>query len=269
MSADAPRTGAGEAELGGEALGPAHFADEALTDDAFLGGRVKLLQPKEGYRAATDPVLLAAACRAAPGERVLDVGCGAGAAAICLGARTPGLSLEGIERAPALAALADRNGRRNGAPIMARAGDLRRPPLFFRSAEYDHILTNPPFYPAGSAPPAGTALRDAAHRETASLAEWLDFCLRRLRPGGGLTVIHRAERLPEILALLSGRAGAVEAIPLWPRAGVAAKRVIVRGVKEAKGPFRLAPGLTVHPPEGEGFTAEAEAILRDGAPLDM
>lgn len=240
-----------------------------VTHDAFLGGRVSLLQPRRGYRAATDPVLLAAACAAEAGDRVLDVGCGVGAAAFCLNARCAGLHLEGIEAAPEAAALSRRNAALNGASWRVHAADLREPPSELRTTAFDHVMTNPPFFAATRCRALEDPWRDAAHREAATLEEWIDFCLRRLRPKGRLTLIHRAERLPEILSALDGRAGDVVVLPLSPRPGLAAKRVIVKARKEARGPFRLACAFVLHAPVGEAFTPEASAVLRDGAALDF
>lgn len=248
---------------------PPILADDAVTDDAFLNGRVRLLQPRQGYRAATDPVLLAAACDTFEGAHVLDVGCGVGAASFCLNARVRGLSLEGVELSPETSELSMRNARRNNARWRVHQADLRQPPLELRTQSFDHVLTNPPYFGADATPDCAHPLRSAAHRETATLQEWLDFCLRRLKPKGRLTLIHRAERLPEILAALMGRAGDVAVLPLEPRPDRPAKRVIVRARKEARGPFRLAPSLILHPPEGDGFTAAAANILRDGAALDF
>ncbi len=244
------------------------FADDALTDDAFLDGRVRVLQPAQGYRAATDPVLLAAACPAERGERVLDVGSGAGAASFCLAWRVRGLQLEGVELSPDYAAISRRNALKNDVGWIAHCGDVRAAPLFVRSTSYDHVITNPPYFPADAGPACGDPARDAANRETVALSEWLDFCLRRLKPRGWLTVIHRAERLHDLLAALSGRAGDIRALPLWPRPGKPAKRVIVRARKESRAPFTLAPGLALHPVEGEGFTDAATHILKEGGALD-
>lgn len=263
---------AADAALDPAVLDQDELTDDQLTEDAFLGGALKLLQPRQGYRAATDPVLLAAACPAAPGQRALDVGCGVGAAGLCLAARRPGVAVEGIELQPALTALSRRNAARNGVGAwLAHAGDIRAAPLFVRATSYDHVLTNPPFHPAEAGPGSPLNRRDLANRETASLAAWLDFCLRRLRPGGGLTLIHRVERLPEIMVALAGRAGGVGVLPLAPRAGAPAKRVIVTAVKESRAPFRLAAPLALHRgaagEDAAPFTPEAEAILRDGAAL--
>ncbi|MEL6318106.1 MAG: methyltransferase, partial [Pseudomonadota bacterium] len=219
--------------------------------------------------AATDPVLLAAACPARPRQRVLDVGCGVGAAAFCLAARAPGVDLEGVEIQEAYADLSRRNAQRLGVGWLAHVADVRAAPLALRATSYDHVLTNPPYHAAGAALALDDPAKDAANRETADLETWLDFCLRRLKPKGSLTVIHRAERLDDILAALRGRAGGAAILPLWPRPGLPAKRVIVRAVKEGRGPLRLCRGLTLHGADGGAFSPEAEAVLRQGAPLDM
>jgi tRNA1(Val) A37 N6-methylase TrmN6 len=250
----------------------AAFADDALTEDALLGGRVRLFQPRRGYRAATDPVLLAAACPARPGDRVLDLGCGAGAAALCLAARVAGLELHGLELQPAYAALARRNAASAGLAIVVHEGDVAAPPPALRALSFDHVVANPPFFCA-AAPPAPDSGRDRARREAgADLGVWIDAALRRLRQGGTLTLIHRVERLPEILAASAGRAGAVAVLPLAPRAGRDATRAIVRAVKDNRAPFRLAAPLALHDGpahvrDGDDFTEAARAVLRDGAPL--
>ena len=224
------------------------WPDEALTDDAFLGGRLRLWQPKSGYRAATDPVLLAAACPARPGQRVLDVGAGAGAAAFCLATRSPGVDIEGVELQPAYVALSRRNAARNEIAWLAEAGDVAAPPLFVRSTSYDHVITNPPFFEAETGLASPDPAKDAANRETVPLSLWLDFCLKRLASRGVLTLIHRIERLGDALAAVGGRVGDVEICPLWPRRGAPAKRFILRARKDGRGPMRLSPGLALHAP---------------------
>ncbi len=248
------------------------FGPADLTCDAFLDGRLRLWQPRIGYRAATDPVLLAAFVPARPGERVLDLGCGAGTAGLCLAARVPGLELHGLEVQPAYAELARRNAADNRLALTVHDGDLRRPPAELRRLSFDQVIANPPFHPATAtgSPDSG---RDRAQREVdAPLADWIAAGLRRLRPGGRLALIHRATRLPEILAALTGAAGSIEVLPVAPRAGRPAGRVLVRARKGRSGPLTLWPSLTLHEGDAheadrESYTAEAQALLRGMAGL--
>lgn len=236
-------------------------------EHGLLGGRVRLLQPAAGgYRAAIDPVLLASAVPAGAGEAVLDVGVGTGAALLCLLARCPGLDATGLEVQPDHAALAGRSLALNGWSARIVVGDVQERPAPVPGNAFDHVLTNPPFHGPGTRPPHDG--RAGAHMEQVPLADWLGFCLRCLKPRGVLTLIHRADRLDEILAAVQDKAGAVEVIPLWPKAGQPAKRVIVRARKGAKGPATLHPGLVLHRDDGT-YSDAAQAILRDGAALDL
>jgi tRNA1(Val) A37 N6-methylase TrmN6 len=243
------------------------FGPAELSRDAFLDGRIRLWQPRRGYRAATDPVLLAAFVPAHAGERVLDLGCGVGTAALCLAARVQGLELHGLEVQPDYAGLARRNAAENRLALTVHEGDLRHPPAALRRLVFDHVLANPPFHPAAGAgaPDPG---RDRANREAgATLGHWIDAGLRRLAPGGRLVLVHRAARLDELLATLAGRAGAVEVLPVAARAGQPASRVLVRARKGRKGPLTLWPPFTLHAGsshEGdrESYTDEAQSLLR-------
>ncbi|HYN38805.1 MAG TPA: methyltransferase, partial [Rhodospirillales bacterium] len=171
---------------------------EPLTDDRLLDGRVHLRQPAEGFRASIDSVLLAAAVPAADGEAVLDVGSGAGAAALCLAARVAGAQVTGIESDRALVRLASDNAEASGFAARARfyLGDLASPPIRLSPASFDHIMVNPPFVPAGSGrPPRDPARAQAMVEGPVTLAGWLEFCLKMVRQGGTVTVIQRADRL--------------------------------------------------------------------------
>jgi len=250
--------------------------DGALTVDAVLGGRLRIRQPAGGYRAAIDPVLLAAAVPARTGERVLDVGCGVGTAGLCLAARVAGVRISGIDLQRDLAALAAANARDNGLAdrVDFMAGDLLRPPPRLAAGTFDHIMANPPFVAAGRGnPPPDPTKAAAAVEGEARLADWLRFCLVMVRPRGGVTVIHRADRLDELLALMRQGLGELTVFPLWPGGAPAddggprpAKRVIVRGRKGVAAPLRLLPGLVLHAADG-AYTEAAERVLRDAAPL--
>lgn len=243
----------------------------AVTRDGLLDGRVLLMQPARGtLRAALDPVLLAAAVPAAPGERVLEAGCGTGAAFLCLAARVSGLDVVAVERDPALAALAVANGAANGLGpdrLLVRAGDVREAGLAARLGPCAHGFANPPWWPDGTPPPESRR-RGATHETDAvALIDWARFLAAGVVPGGTVTLVLPAARFDAGLAALDAAGcGAARLIPLWPRAGVAAKRVLLQARKDRRGPARIEPGLVLHGP-GQGFTPEAEAVLRGLAAL--
>lgn len=249
----------------------AETADIATSQDALLGGRLLLRQPVAGFRAAIDPLFLAAAVPAGPGETVLDLGSGVGTAALAVLTRLPGARASGLEIDPGLAGLAEENARANGldAAFEAVVGDVRLSGEALGPRVFDQVCCNPPHVEAGSGTRSGDAARDRAKQEgEAGLADWLTAALRHLRPKGSLTLVHRADRLEALLAGLSGRAGEIALFPLWPAAGRPAKRVLLRARKATRGPTRLLPGLVLHQADG-AFTAEANAVLRDGAALDL
>lgn len=242
-----------------------------VTDDGFLDCRLRIWQPRVGYRAATDPVLLAAAVPAQAGERVLELGCGVGVASLCLGWRVKGLALHGIERQSTYADLARRNAERNAIALEVTEADLANMPKALRAETFDHVIANPPYFRAGEGTNARDTGREIAFREETPLGQWIDAGLRRLRPGGWLTVIHLAERLPDLLMALDGRA-ATQVLPIQPRPGRPASRVILRARKVARSPFALLAPLVLHTGashlrDGDDFTPAARQILRDGAPI--
>ena len=242
-----------------------------LTEDAFLGGRLRLRQPRKGFRSGMDAMLLAASIPARPGESALELGCGAGAAILALGARVPGLALSGLELQPPYAALARANAALNALPLEVLEGDVAAPPPGLRDRAFAHVLLNPPYYDRAASTPAADPGRDIAHGGPVPLAAWLALAARRLRPGGTLSVIQRAARLPEVLAALPATLGSPEVLPLPPRDGQPAATVLLRARKGGRTPFRLLAPLALHDgpagPDGKDFAPWAVAVLRDGAPL--
>jgi tRNA1(Val) A37 N6-methylase TrmN6 len=241
------------------------------TLDTLLGGRVTLHQPAVGYRVAIDPVLLAAACPAEPGESIVDLGCGVGTAALCLARRVADVRCVGIDLQAELAELADRNAQENGLAdrVSFLAGDIldRSLPIYAEPA--DHVIVNPPYLKRGAATPSDNPIKAIANIEgDADLAAWVAAAAKAVRPGGTITFIHRADRLPELLALLGGRCGGIAILPLHPKAGAAAHRAIVAGRLDQRLPATLLPGVILHESDGS-FSPLMQRVLRDGAPLPM
>jgi tRNA1(Val) A37 N6-methylase TrmN6 len=243
-----------------------------LSDDRLLGGRVALLQPRAGFRAAIDPLFLAAAVPAVAGERVLELGTGSGAAALCLARRVAGVEVVGIDIDAGLIAIAQQNARRNGLAdrVCFVAADLALPPFGPQGARsFQHVMLNPPFVrDATGRPPPDAGRRRATIEQTIDLDAWIDAAARLVAARGWVTLVHRADRLADILSAMRGRLGALAIFPLWPggRRSQAAKRVLVQGRLGSSAPLRLCPGLNLHRPDGR-FTDAAEAILRHAEPL--
>jgi tRNA1Val (adenine37-N6)-methyltransferase len=248
------------------------WGEDELTRDAFLGGLVQAFQPRLGYRAATDPVFLAACVPARAGQRVLELGCGVGVASLCLHARVAGLHLTGVEVQGNYAVLARRNADANGAVMQVVQADLAALPADLRAQSFDHVIANPPYY-AAQGPAAQDAGRDRALREDTPLALWLDVALKRVRDGGHVTLIHLTDRLPDLLAGLCPRASVI-VLPLAARAQRPARRVIVQARKGGRSPLVLLPPLVIHqgdshPGDGEYFTEAVRVLMRGAGGLDL
>ena len=249
----------------------AEVASLPTSEDAFLGGRLTLRQPLEGFRAAIDPLFLAAAVPAEEGESVLDLGCGIGTAALAILTRVPSVRATGLDIDGSLVALAKENAAANGMATQFEAlrGDVSDTRQVLGERLFDHVCCNPPHVEAGGGTRSQEAARDRAKQEGAvALDDWIEAALRHLRPKGSFTLVHRADRLEALLAGLSGRAGDIAVFPLWPGAGRPAKRVVLRARKGLRSPTRMLPGLVLHRPEG-GYSTEADAVLRDTAALSL
>jgi FkbM family methyltransferase len=247
-----------------------------MTDDAFLGGDLRILQPREGYRAGIDAVLLAAAApvEASRQERVLDVGAGVGVVGLAVARRVARADVTLVERERLLADLARGNVERNEltprvrvieADVSRRLDDL---PLLRPDAEsFDHVLANPPYNPEGAGTVSAEALKAAANvMPGGNLARWARFMAAMARAGGSATMIHRADAVGEILSAFAGRFGGLVVFPIYPRQGKSATRVLVQGIKGSNAAVELRPGLVLHD-VGNRFRPEVEAVLRHGGEL--
>jgi tRNA1(Val) A37 N6-methylase TrmN6 len=250
-------------------------AEAAVTDDAFLGDRLYILQPSSGYRAGIDAVLLAASIKGSPAElTILDCGSGVGTVGLCVAVRCPDARVTLVEREPVLIDLARRNIDRNGlqARVAVIPGDVTAPaqkpeaPLL-PAQSFDHVLANPPYHDDLGGTPARNPLKRASHAMPAdALGSWVRFAARMNRPGGRVTVIHKADALPALLTALENRYGAIAVTPIHPYADKPAGRVLVSGIKGSRAPLELRPPVVLHE-VGGGFTPYVGRILRQGAPL--
>lgn len=240
--------------------------------DGFLDGRLVIDQPVHGYRSGADAVMLAAACPAQAGQDVLELGCGAGVASLCLGWRVPDARLTGLEMQAEYAALARQNAARNGLRLDVVLGDIAAMPDALRQISFDHVIANPPYFLAGTTGPDRG--RSTSRHEATPISVWIDTALRRLRPGGHLTMIQRADRLDQMITAIGARAGAIRILPIAARSGREAGRVILSARKGARSPMRLLAPLIVHEKsahdaDGEDFTDYVRLILRNGAPINL
>jgi len=242
---------------------------DAITNDHLLDGRVQLRQPVRGYRAGLDAALLAAACDARPGQRVLEAGCGAGGALLAAASRCPEVRFTGVERDPDALALAKENIVLNGFQdrVEAIEGDVAVRFSALGIEPFDAAMTNPPFFDDSAGLRGPSPEKRAAWMADDGLAAWIGFMSKGVREGGSLTLIHRADRLADILALLGEKCGGVQILPIHPFADEPAKRVLVRAIKTGKAPLRLLPALVLHDRGGEKHRPEVEAILRGEAAI--
>jgi tRNA1Val (adenine37-N6)-methyltransferase len=246
---------------------PGPLPSDDVTLDHLLGGRVAYMQPRDGFRAAIDPVLLAAAVPARAGDRVLEGGTGAGAALLCLAARVPDIFGLGVDRDPGLLLLAQANAAANARPeLLFAAGDLAASPI---GGEFDHAFANPPYH-ATDGTPSPSHARDAAKRSSpGQLSVWVEALSRPLRHRGTLTIILPPQLLEAALkAMRDSKAPAECVFPVWPRQGRPARLLLVQGRKHGRAPLTLAPGLVLHAETG-AFRPETDLVLRAGGALRL
>lgn len=252
---------------------------KAIEPDVFLGGRLMLVQPGDGYRAGFDAVLLAAVVPVIAGRamRVVDAGAGVGAVGLSLATRVAEAQVTLVEREPELSAMADWNIRCNGLSARAHVvcADVTAPAacltgIGLTAESYDIVVCNPPYLVAGASQRPRHPLKAASHQMgEGDLDRWIRFAARMLTSQGSLVIIHRSQALPELLLALGRRFGDVAVVPIHSRAGEAAKRVLVKARKASRAPMRIMPGLVVHEGPDNAFRAEVKAVSSDAAGLDL
>ena len=244
----------------------AQRANQNCDEISLLNGRVCLKQLKGGFRSCIDSVLVAAACPAGQGQRILDLGCGVGGITFCLSARLDNMEIIGIDREQAYLDIATENLLLNDTVQTAnKINFIARDVSDYRDeTRFDHVVCNPPFLEAGHHIPSPEAIKASAMghgAKDARLEDWIDCAFYNLKPRGVLTIIHRSDMADKIIRSMGKRFGAIEIIPLWPKQGVDSKRVIIRATKDRKSPCMIRAGLVVHKDDGS-YSDEAETILR-------
>ena len=251
----------------------------AVSEDDFLGGRINLLQPRKGHhRSGTDAVLLAACTPARPGDLVVDLGSGVGAAGLCLAARVGGIRLLAVEIDPDVAAIAAANMARCNDHLQAATvlncdvglkGDARKAAGLTENLA-DHVIANPPYYRPDKFQTSPNEARATAHMLTGDGMEpWFRTAVSILKKSGTFTIIQRADELPELLNLMTGRFGGITVQPFSAREGEEAHRVVVKGRKQSRAPFRLLPMIALHDAGSDTPAAHIEAVHRHGAAIEL
>lgn len=248
--------------------------DNEVIETTLLNGRVKLLQPKLGFHASIDTIFLAAAAPVKERMNMLDVGCGVGSAGLCVLTRAKNIHLTGIDIQGDLIDLAMQNAALNGLSEHTRfvQGDIRHEKLVADN-DFQVVLMNPPYQEGGTHTPSPTRNKALSHGEEASgatLEDWVKYAHKKLKQAGTLVMIHRADRMSEIVATLERRRwfGSLVIYPLFSRAGDDAKRVIIRARKERFAPMALKTGMVIHETDGK-YTGGAQSVLSAAEALQI
>ena len=256
--------------------------DEVLSQDCdssgcpsidLLGGKIKLLQPQDGFRASLDSVMVAAACPAQDGDRVLDMGCGAGSASFCLLYRVNGCYLCGVDIQESCVKMAAQNAVLNN--VSERSDfvhcDINQFEVSRPDERFDHIICNPPYLETGTyltSPTEEKAIALGHRDQDVSIEVWIKHAHRLLKSRGSLTLIQRSDMLDDIIQAMGKRFGKIDVIPLWPKTGKISKRVIIRAVKDRRSPLTMYPGIVLHEEDGS-YTAQANEILKEAGSLAL
>ncbi len=253
-------------------------AEAETSTDLFLGGRIEVLQPKRGHhRSGLEATLLASSVPAETNGLVIDAGAGAGVVGLGVAARCPGAEIVLVERDVTLVGLSEASlrlpanqtfaARVTAAKLDIAADEVTRAGAGLHRESAAAVLMNPPFYAEAEVTSSPSAERAAAHSRPAGLEDWFRFAAWALVPGGTLLVILQADALPELLAGIAGRFGAVDVLPIHPRAGDPAGRVLVRARKGSRGQLALLPGLVLHEDGDKAYRPGVDALLRGKADL--
>ncbi len=241
-----------------------------FTKDSFLGGGIRIWQPKKGYRAGIDPILLAASVNVSAGQKVLDLGCGVGTASFAIGYRVKNVELYGIEFQKVFADLADLNSKENGIEFQVECANISKLSSNITSKNFDHVIANPPYFDRKSSVRGINVSKEKSFGDTRPISEWLKVAAKRAKPKGFVHFIVRSDRLMEIFTNMPNSLGSLVITPVISRKNENAKLTILHAKKNGRAGFIISSPIVLHPLKSdsrEKYVPEVDKVLRNGASL--
>ena len=241
-----------------------------FTKDSFLGGGIRIWQPKKGYRAGIDPILLAASVNVSAGQKVLDLGCGVGTASFAIGYRVKNVELYGIEIQKVFADLADLNSKENGIELQVECSNISNLSSNITSKNFDHVIANPPYFDRKSSVRGINVSKEKSFGDTRPISEWLKVAAKRAKPKGFVHFIVRSDRLMEIFTNMPNSLGSLVITPVISRKNENAKLTILHAKKNGRAGFIISSPIVLHPQKSdvrEKYIPEVDKVLRNGASL--
>ena len=241
-----------------------------FTKDSFLGGGIRIWQPKKGYRAGIDPILLAATVNVSAGQKVLDLGCGVGTASFAIGYRVKNVELYGIEIQKVFADLADLNSKENGIELQVECSNISNLSSNITSKNFDHVIANPPYFDRKSSVRGINLSKEKSFGDTLPISEWLKVAAKRAKPKGFVHFIVRPDRLMEIFTNMPNSLGSLVITPVISRKNENAKLTILHAKKNGRAGFIISSPIVLHPQKSdirEKYIPEVDKVLRNGASL--
>ena len=243
---------------------------DEITKDSFLGGGIEIWQPKKGYRAGIDPILLAASVNVSAGQKVLDLGCGVGTASFAIGYRVKNVELYGIEIQKVFADLADLNSKENGIELQVECSNISNLSSNITSKNFDHVIANPPYFDRNSSVRGINSSKEKSFGDTRPISEWLKVAAKRAKPKGFVHFIVRSDRLMEIFTNMPNSLGSLVITPVISRKNQNAKLTILHAKKNGRAGFVISSPIILHPLKNdsqEKYVPEVDQVLRNGASL--
>ena len=241
-----------------------------FTKDNFLGGGIRIWQPKKGYRAGIDPILLAASVNASEGQKVLDLGCGVGTASFAIGYRVKNVELYGVEIQKIFVDLGNLNSKENGIEFKIECCNISSLSSNITSKSFDHVIANPPYFDRKSSVEGINLSKEKSFGDTCPISEWLKVAAKRTKPKGFVHFIVRTDRLPEIFRNMPNSLGSLVITPVISRKNEHAKLTILHAKKNGRGGFIISPPIILHPLNSEPskkYNLKVDKVLRNGASL--